>query len=149
MGPEAMGRKKNNGYIRHAYETKHILTAEHSPFTMIFDDLFFSEEFTALSARQRILWVFCRMRAAKNGAPNTPAADNPDSKKWGKGEPVFYMNYVYAESLLHLWSNKTFYKDLRELCKRGFIDYEERRTKEKSVFRLSSRWQGMKGSKEK
>ena len=136
-----MGRKKNSIYPPHDYECKDVHRNGHNPFTKIYHDLFLDQDkFTKLTASQRILWIFCDMRSYKNGAPNTPAADYPDYPGFAKDQPVFYMNYSFAESLLHVWSKNTFYKDIQALCDYGFIECICKQKKKKSIFRITRAW---------
>lgn len=105
--------------------------------------LLYSNAFRSLNARQRVLYLYCALQKGKPGTVNEPGKDNPTVQEF-QNDYVFYMNWkkvqefkIYGEK-----SNHTFYNDIKALINAGFIEclYHGRQTRQKSVYKLSTRW---------
>lgn len=108
-------------------------------FIQLYDDVLDSKAFHSLSARQKVLYVYC-VRESYG------AAMRDSAKGSAKGNPaLFYMNKALRTEVHELYAKsdtRCFERDMAALVGAGLVDcvrsgYERR---EKTVYRLSSRW---------
>lgn len=110
-----------------------------SHFIQLFDDLLDSKAFHSLSARQKILYVYCLRESH-----GTAMRDN--APEGGQGdERLFYMNRGLRVKVHELYSEsdtRGFERDMGALVSVGLVDCVSSgyAAREKSVYRLSARW---------
>lgn len=129
-----MGRRKKQPpkpYQRRPHGSSH--------FMQLYDDLLDSKAYHALSARQKVLYLYCvresHGQAMRDNAPEGGMGD----------ERLFYMNRALRVEVHELYAKsdtRGFERDMAALVSVGLVDcvtsgYAAR---EKSVYRLSSRW---------
>jgi len=106
-----------------------------SHFNQLYDDLLDSEAFHGLSARQKVLYIYC-VRESHGQAMRDSGTAN---------DALFYMNRALRTEVHELYAKsdtRCFERDMGALISVGLVDcvrsgYEKR---EKTVYRLSSRW---------
>ena len=128
-----MGRKRK--HLRKAYQRR---VGSSGQFIQLYYDLIDSDCFKDLSSRQIRLYVYC-LREAHGEAMKDAARAGGEAD-----ECLFYMprsRYV-AHSLYTPNEGREFRRDIAALIDHGLIDCVQsgRRSKVKSLYRLSARW---------
>lgn len=126
------------------------------PFIQITMSLFKSPAWKALSKKQQALYMlafFQRYPAIEESRKKKPDPDISPAARWPDypkvGPDCFYLNFSKAvnNGLYTRRSKKNFAPDRIALAEKGFLDVVIDASKmrgEKSVFRMSSRWQNWK-----
>lgn len=104
----------------------------------IYESMLQSLAFKSLNHRQQILYIYCKAQYYGKRKPSK------DYKEQYQDDSCFYMNWgkaldygLYTES-----SSSNFYKDMKELEKKGFIKKLKsgKDHKEKNVYQYSDAW---------
>lgn len=127
--------------------------AVQEPFIPIAMSLLKSTAWKALNKRQQALYnlaFFQRYPAIKESRKKDPNPDISPAARWPDypqiGPDCFYLNFSKAvnNGNYRKYDRAAFYRDRKALIDKGFIDLvvdAGKMYKEKSVFRMSSRWQ--------
>ena len=105
-------------------------------FVQLHHDLMDSKAFHDLSARAKVLYLYCVRES--HGAATRDDVERHD-------ERLLYMNKALRTQLHELYppsDTRMFEEHMSELIGHGFIDvaYRGYKSRERSVYRLSSRW---------
>lgn len=143
-----MGRKRVRAspYQRKPYESAKPGSGHGKngdPYVALYASMTNSRAWHSLTGNQRELYRFCRSQIS---AKQKPCSEFPDYEPY-QDDAVFYMGNALGITLgLYAARNgkisNTFYKDLRVLEERGFIDclINRRKSRKKSIFRFTDRW---------
>lgn len=107
----------------------------------IFESLYRSKAYRDLTARQRDLYVCCKLQFYGKRKPERDYQDIEELH----GDDLFYLNWgvVCADyGLYPVGSESNFYKDMRELIRHGLIDMKSsgKSRRRKNVYQYSTRW---------
>lgn len=123
------------------------------PFIQITMSLYKSPAWKALNKRQQALYIlafFQRYPAIEESRKKEPNPDISPAARWPDypqvGPDCFYLNFSKAvnNENYRKYDRAAFYRDRKALIDKGFLDLvvdAGKMHKEKSVFRMSSRWQ--------
>lgn len=125
------------GTRKKPYEPKEYESARHGKsekYAGMYLSMIESEAWRALTARQRDLYVHCKLQIHDG----TLISDY--------GESAFTFNRYKWQKKYKLYTasnSRGFYRDMDALILKGFVDCikQGQRTKEKNIYRLSDRWQ--------
>lgn len=109
----------------------------------IYDSMLTSAAFRDLSARQRMLYVYCKNQYY---GKRKPRADYPDIEAV-QGDECFYLNHALITDVYGLYpktNHRDFYKDMQKLVDNGFIEVVSNghAAKKRSIYRFSEKWSG-------
>lgn len=122
-------------------------------FIIIATSVLESPAWKALNKRQQALYTlafFQRYPAIKESMKKDPNPDISPAARWPDypkiGPDCFYLNFAIAvnKGNYKKYDRAAFYRDRKALVDKGFLDLvvdARKMYKEKSVFRMSSRWQ--------
>ena len=106
----------------------------------IYESMLTHPAFLALTKNQRFLYVCCK---AQYYGKRKPGRDHPEVKDLQSDNHFYFSRYdAIKYGITKGKGNTEFYKDLKALEDRGFIDkvVSGKATKSKSIFRFSDRW---------
>lgn len=109
----------------------------------IYESMLQSKAFKSLTAKQQILYVYCKSQYYGKRKPKK------DYEKQGlyQEETCFYMNWGKAldYNLYTQSSSRNFYRDMKKLEEMGFIEKLKsgQDHKEKNVYKFSGKWAEM------
>lgn len=127
--------------------------AAQEPFIPITMSLSKSPAWKALTKRQQALYIlafFQRYPTIEESRKKEPNPDISPAARWPDypqiGPDCFYLNFAKAvnNGNYKRYDSAAFYRDRKALIDKGFLDLvvdARKMYKEKSVFRMSSRWQ--------
>ena len=110
-------------------------------FAKVYESMLQSNAFKSLNAKQQILYIYCKLQYYGKRKPSK------DYKEQFQENTCFYMNWgkaldynLYTES-----SSRNFYRDMKKLEEKGFIEKLKsgQKHKEKNVYRFSDKWAEM------
>lgn len=107
----------------------------------IYESMLQSKAFKSLTAKQQILYVYCKSQYYGKRKPKK------DYEKQGlyQEDTYFYFNWQLAIDYGLYSTHSRFYKDLKELSQKGFIELVKsgKGHKEKNVYKFSDKWKEM------
>lgn len=112
----------------------------------IFESMLVSPAFRSLTARQKVLYLYCK---AQHYGKKKPSKDY-DAEQYPQTQQdiCFYFNLALAVEygLYAKTSRNEFYSDIKRLREVGLIEtvISGKATKTKSVYRFSSKWRDFK-----
>lgn len=142
-----MSRRKRTSYTPRSFESKgsHFINQRGKEQTdtsaNIYESLLQSKAFKSLTAKQQILYVYCKAQYYGKRKPKK------DYEKQGlyQDDTYFYFNWQIAIDYDLYSTHSRFYKDMKVLTEKGFIELIKsgKGHKEKNVYRFSDKWQEM------
>lgn len=111
----------------------------------IYDSMLISAAFRDLSARQRMLYVYCK---SQYYGKRKPQADYPGIEAV-QGDECFYLNHALISDVYGLYpktNRRDFYRDMQKLADNGFIEIVSSgyAAKKRSIYKFSDKWSGWK-----
>lgn len=107
----------------------------------IYESMLQSTAFKSLSAKQQILYVYCK---AQYFGKTKPKADYANQGLYQE-EECFYFNWGLAldYNLYPEKSHSNFYKDMKALMKKGFFELVQsgKGHKKKNIYKFCDKWQ--------
>ena len=139
-----MGRKKK--YDAKAFESNGQYRgrnggARKDTSASIFESMYRSEAYRDLTARQRDLYVCCKLQYY---GKRKPGRDFQDLEEF-QGDDLFYLNWASVSADYGLYpagSERNFYKDMNALIEHGLIDLRSsgKKRRQKNIYQYSVRW---------
>ena len=123
-----MSRRRK--YLPKTFESTNENRKKSEAFASIYSSMMTSEAFISLTARQKTLYLYCKLQYY---------AESP------RGEPEFTMNQGKWCGKYQLYAKgnaQAFYKDMEALINHGFVDciYQGGAMHRKNRYKLSDRW---------
>ena len=106
----------------------------------IFESMLQSDSFKALKARQRFLYILCKSQYYGKKKPRHEFPDNEELKS----DDLFFLNWAAVKryALYSDTDSSTFYKDMKVLTDRGFIEKvaSGKPNHSKTIYKFSDKW---------